>query len=288
MFIEEDDPSEQSQIIQNQSYVLLLGPSIITDSVILQDVERQIKDIQEGHNDQYKTANHPTIFHELINSNLSPEEKSLPRLVCEGHTLVGAGTHTTAHFLDVATYHILSNPHVHERLKAELKTLMPDPNSPAPLLELEQLPYLSAVIKETSRFSHGISYRSQRVSPDAPLSVGDWLIPAGTPVGMTSVFIHENPDIFPEPRTFRPERWLVADRRETDRLERFVVNFSKGSRGCLGMNLAKAEIHLTLAAVFRRFDMELFETTTEDVDVVHDFFNPRARLDSKGVRVVIR
>ena len=58
---------------------------------------------------------------------------------------------------------------------------------------------------------------------------------------------------------------------------------------CLGMNLAYAEIHLTLAAVFRRFDLELFETTREeDVDIAHDFFNPSAKVDSKGVRVLVK
>jgi cytochrome P450 len=67
-----------------------------------------------------------------------------------------------------------------------------------------------------------------------------------------------------------------------------LVNFSRGTRACLGINLAYAEIYLTLAAVFRRFDLELFETTREDVDIVHDFFSPSARLDSKGVRVLVK
>lgn len=42
---------------------------------------------------------------------------------------------------------------------------------------------------------------------------------------------------------------------------------------------------LTLATLVRRFDMELFETTIEDVTMVHDFFVAIPRLDSKGVRV---
>ena len=79
---------------------------------------------------------------------------------------------------------------------------------------------------------------------------------------------------------FRPERWLEENAKE--RLRRYLVNFSKGTRMCLGINLAYAEIYLTLAAVFQRFDLELVETTREDVDIVHDFFHPSPRLDSKG------
>lgn len=102
---------------------------------------------------------------------------------------------------------------------------------------------------------------------------------------MTSIIIHENERLFPNPKKFQPERWLEPG---AQRLEKYLVNFGKGSRGCLGMNLAKAEIPLVLAAVFGgRFDLQLYETDRSDADVKHDFFNPRAKMDSKGVRVVI-
>lgn len=42
-----------------------------------------------------------------------------------------------------------------------------------------------------------------------------------------------------------------------------------------------------LAHIFRRFSLELYETDASDVEVVHDFFIPSARLDSKGVRVKV-
>jgi hypothetical protein len=53
-------------------------------------------------------------------------------------------------------------------------------------------------------------------------------------------------------------------------------------------SLAKAELYLALATVFRRFEnQKLFETTrAKDVDLQHDFFLPCAALDSKGVRII--
>jgi hypothetical protein len=54
-------------------------------------------------------------------------------------------------------------------------------------------------------------------------------------------------------------------------------------------SLAKAELQLAIATVFRRFDKpELFETTRADVDIQHDLFLPRHALDRKGVRVVFK
>ena len=133
--------------------------------------------------------------------------------------------------------------------------------------------------------SHGISHRLQRVNPDGSLTFHQWVIPAGTPVSMTSVFLHENPAIFPNPHEFRPERWLSH---EGVRLEKYLVPFSRGTRACIGINLAYAEMYLSLATLFRRFNFELFETSRADVDMVHDFFNPSVRLDSKGIRVMVK
>lgn len=52
-------------------------------------------------------------------------------------------------------------------------------------------------------------------------------------------------------------------------------------------SLAKAELLLVIATVFREFEMELFETTFEDVRVVRDMFNGHPRKGSKGVRVLV-
>lgn len=234
---------------------------------------------------EYASMDHPTIFHELINSDLPANEKTIARLQDEGQLIIGAGQVTTAHYLKTTSFHILANKFILHRLKAELATAMPNAWSTLPLPELEQRPYLSAVILEGFRLSYGVTQRLQRVSPDAPLIFRDWVIPAGTPVGMTSIFMHNNAKLFPKSHSFRPERWLEPGAKE--RLEKYLGNFGKGSRACLGINLAQAEIRFTLAAVFRRFDLQLHETTRADVDIVHDFFNPYARLDSKGVRVVV-
>lgn len=232
------------------------------------------------------SAAHPTIFHELLRSDLPPEEISLPRLIGEAQVVVAAGQVTTAHYLRTTTYHILANPDIHRKLKAELLEAIPNPDQMPFLPALEHLPFLSAVVTEGFRITYGVVHRLQRIPTHEPLRFQEWTIPVGTPVGMTSVFMHDNPINFPNPHEFRPERWL--DRADRSRLERYLVNFSKGTRACLGMNLAHAEIYITLAAVFRRFDLELYETKREDVDFVHDNFNPASRKGSKGVRIVVK
>jgi len=106
---------------------------------------------------------------------------------------------------------------------------------------------------------------------------------------MTSVHIHQNEEIFPEPLKFSPERWLEKRPKGAPPLDRYLVSFSKGSRQCAGINLAKAELYLTVATIFRRYDhQELFETTRMDVDIKHDMFLPQPDHRSKGVRVLFK
>lgn len=98
--------------------------------------------------------------------------------------------------------------------------------------------------------------------------------------------MHHNETVFPDSHRFKPERWL--DPAERKRLEKYMVAFSKGSRQCIGMHLAKAEILLAVSTLLRRMDLELYETTVEDVAIKHDIFIPFPRMDSKGVRVLIK
>lgn len=162
---------------------------------------------------------------------------------------------------------------------------------------LEKLPFLNAVLKEGLRLAYGSSARSARIAPDVSLQCGSFTIPPGTPVSMTVPITHHDPSIFANPDAFEPDRWM--DPSTAAGLDRFLVPFSKGSRNCLGMNLAWAEIYMCAAAVFGRFGsgdardegdvgvMELYETDEGDVKMESDMFFPVPRKGSKGVRVRI-
>jgi cytochrome P450 len=92
--------------------------------------------------------------------------------------------------------------------------------------------------------------------------------------------LHEDPRIFADPTSFKPERWLVSDRKE---LQKYFHPFGRGARNCLGMPLAWAELYTMLGNAFRRFDMRLHDTTIEDIKLYHDYVSPFAHFDSKGV-----
>lgn len=101
----------------------------------------------------------------------------------------------------------------------------------------------SAICLEGIRLSYGVATRLARIAPDEILMYKGtfdgkevaYAIPKGTPTGMSSALMNVHPDIFPDPHSFIPERWLNKDGSRRNNLEPYLLSFSKGSRQCLGM-----------------------------------------------------
>ncbi|KAF3911928.1 hypothetical protein ABW20_dc0105770 [Dactylellina cionopaga] len=186
-----------------------------------------------------------TIFEQLFQDDPKKGRKAATKdeLMDEAFLVIAAGMDTSAHALTVAVYYLVKYPDIQVKLLEELKTVLPNPRSEVKEETLEHLPFLQAVIKETFRFSHGV------VNPMAPT------------VTLSSHYIyHMNPKVFPEPLKWNPERWLAQDTKEMDN---YLMPFSRGARICVGVNLAWAELLLTLARLIRRYEISYTDDFTD-------------------------
>ena len=105
------------------------------------------KDVN-GSKTKQSISQRKTIFADILDSKLPPEELTTIRLQHEAISVVGAALETTKWALTVATYHILANPSISTRLQLELERAIPDPQKIPSWSELQKLPYLSACIEE--------------------------------------------------------------------------------------------------------------------------------------------
>ncbi|OAL36555.1 hypothetical protein AYO20_04171 [Fonsecaea nubica] len=240
-----------------------LMPALAATNWITEQCGIKVKRIlQEGGSG----SSFPTVF----DAWAKPSEKrrfmpSLRQLTADAFTFHGAGTDTTAHALTTATWGLINNKTCIQKLHAELKGAIPvaDSEQLVGSSVLENLPYLRAVVKESLRMSMGVPGRMGRVVPDGGAVLCDQRIPAGVGVTSVSYCYHYDPVYFPAPNEFRPERWLSPDGQQ---LETRLIAFSRGPRSCIGINLAYAELYLVLGYVFRKFDLEAFETTQQDME----------------------
>lgn len=116
--------------------------------------------------------------------------------------------------------------------------------------------------------------RLPRIVPSPGDTFNGFFLAPGTTVSMSSWMMHRDPAVFPDPMRFDPQRWLVSTE-ESQRLMHNMVPFGRGSRQCVGMPLAYAELYIALGTLFRRFPKRLrvWKTTPETMVDYEDFFS---------------
>lgn len=242
----------------------------------------------------------PTVLDAIYTSPLlGQEDKTVTRTLAEAQAILGAGTETTGNTLSVLTYHLLSQPSTLQRLKTELRDAAteagagPSTNHLMDSKALDHLPYLQACIREALRLATGVCSRLPRSNKSSPTtyttpSGKEHVFPPGTVISMSILDLHYNAAIFTDPGAFNPSRWLDIDAEKLQQMERAYAPFGRGTRQCVGLELAKEEITLMAGNLFHRFELELYETTARDVSIAHDYFAPFGPADSKGVRVMVK
>ena len=152
-------------------------------------------------------------------------------------TLVLAGHETTANSLAWTFERLLRTPDAYTRLRELVRA--DDPAADA---------YVEATIHEGMRTRPVIPIVIRMVK--RPWRLGDYVVPAGTPVAISIVALHHREDIYPSPHSFMPERFL-----EQPPGTYTWLPFGGGIRRCLGATLAMAEQRVVLKAIARRTDL---------------------------------
>jgi unspecific monooxygenase len=166
-------------------------------------------------------------------------------------TLLLAGHETTATSLSWAMYWTHRYPSILARLQEELASLGDNPEP----MEITRLPYLSAVCNETLRLYPVLMLTLPRVVPEnTSFNLMGYDISEGSLIMGCIYLAHQRQDIYPQPKQFRPERFLE---RQFSAYE--FLPFGGGVRRCIGAALAQMELKLVLATVVSNYQLVLEE-----------------------------
>ncbi len=162
-------------------------------------------------------------------------------------TLLFAGHETTASSLAWAFYWIHHLPEVREKLLKELESIGSDPDP----TEIARLPYLTAICSESLRIYPIVLFSFARIVK-SPIEIMGYKFDPGTVLTAGVYLTHHREDIYPDSKSFKPERFLE---RQFSPYE--FIPFGGGSRRCIGWALALLEMKLVLATVLSRYEMAL-------------------------------
>jgi len=182
----------------------------------------------------------------------SGEAMSVEQIRDEIFTLFMAGYESTASSLVWTCYLLLArHPHALKTLREEIDQVL-DGRVPA-VSDLEQLPYLGQVLAEGLRLYPAFPmYFRSAVEAD---QLGDRTIPAGAQLIISPYAAHRDPDHWPNPEEFDPDRFSPEAGNNARRTAYFP--FGVGQRRCIGEPMALTIALLTLSALVQRFDLQL-------------------------------
>ncbi|ROW08224.1 hypothetical protein VMCG_03327 [Cytospora schulzeri] len=187
----------------------------------------------------------------------------------EAMVFLVAGGDTVATAMTAAFFYLSRNPACYQRLSDEIRSTFSSGRDIKGGPQLASCRYLRACIDEALRMSPPISanlWRQQVSTDDKPLVIDGHFIPRGTLFGVNIYALSHNPAIFPEPFTYKPERWLPSSNTNSDTAEddeaarksmyEAFASFSIGPRNCVGKPLAYLETSIVIAKTLWYFDFE--------------------------------
>lgn len=263
-----------------------LIPLVITVPILRQDfgkwtpwgrflyAKQQINELIYVEINKCRHQNDPSrtdILNTLISARDESGETMTDDELCEDLRLMFfAGQEPPATAVAWAIYWLHNHPEILEKLRKELDDLGTD----ADPVNIAQLPYLTAVCNETMRISPVIPFTSPRLA-EVPIELMGYKLEANTILECCTYLTHQREDLYPEPKKFRPERFLE---REFTPYE--FLPFGGGMRGCIAQPFAEYEIKLILATLISRYEWQLLGQRPERYWVEGTILRP-----AKGVQI---
>ncbi|KAF2888259.1 hypothetical protein ILUMI_17914, partial [Ignelater luminosus] len=191
-----------------------------------------------------------------------------------------AGHDTTASGISFTLFCLGENPEVQEAAVNELQEIFQDDQFRSiTLRDLQDMKYMEAVIKETLRLYPSIPFYGREIKED--VEYDGTIFPKGLGVFFLAYGVHRDPELFPEPEEFLPERFFSEN--AAGRHPFGYIPFSAGPRNCIGQRYGMLEMKSVLANVLRNFEI-LPANPKHNLEIVSESILKSAN----GIRVQLR
>ncbi|KAM9311801.1 cytochrome P450 1A1 [Gastrophryne carolinensis] len=204
----------------------------ITDSLILQSLER------------------------TVDENSDVQQLSDKKIVSIVNDLVGAGFDTITTALSWSLMYLVAHPQIQDKLQNELDQVIGRERRPK-LSDRAQLPYTEAFILEMFRHSSFLPFTIPHCTTSDTVLNG-YFIPKGICVMVNQWQVNHDPNLWKDPYSFCPERFLNADGSSINKTEmEKVLIFGLGKRRCLGEAIGRMEVFLFLTIMLQQMQFSL-------------------------------
>ncbi|XP_026473021.1 cytochrome P450 4C1-like [Ctenocephalides felis] len=240
---------------------------IITDrkKKLMTNVSLNAKTSDDEDKDEFHVKKRMAMLDLLLSAEARGENIDENGIHEEVDTFTFEGHDTTSMGLIFTLLSLADNPDVQRKAYEEIAEVFGEDEMPATIQDLQKLTYLDRCIKETLRLYPSVPFISRDLTE--PLDLVDCRIPAGQIINVHIFDLHRDPDIYPNPEMFDPDRFLPE---ECAKRHPFAyIPFSAGPRNCIGQKFAMLELKSVVSTILRHYTLEAI-TKPKDLIFVID------------------
>nr|XP_009934798.1 PREDICTED: cytochrome P450 3A9-like [Opisthocomus hoazin] len=177
-------------------------------------------------------------------------------VITQAFIFIFAGYEPTSNLLGYLAYELAVHPDVQQKLLEEIDTILPN-KAPLTYEAVMQLDYLDMAVSETLRL-FPLGGRLERACKK-DVQINGVTIPKGTVVMIPPYSLHRNPEYWPNPEEFRPERFSKENK---EAINPYVyLPFGAGPRNCIGMRFALLSLKIAITMLLQHFTFQTCKET---------------------------
>ncbi|NXB06843.1 CP3A9 protein, partial [Cnemophilus loriae] len=177
-------------------------------------------------------------------------------VLAQAFIFIFAGYEPTSNSLGYLAYELALHPDVQEKLLQEIDTVLPN-KAPLTYEAIMKLEYLDMTLNETLRM-YPLGGRLERTCKK-DVVINGVTIPKGVVVTIPPYVLHRDPEYWPNPDEFRPERFSKENKESIDPYT--YLPFGSGPRNCLGMRFALLTLKVAIASLLQHFTFQTCKET---------------------------
>ncbi|KAI2473938.1 hypothetical protein C4B38_000040 [Diabrotica virgifera virgifera] len=184
---------------------------------------------------------------------------SVNEVVAQGYVFFIAGFETSSTTIEFALFELATHPDIQEKVIKEVKSMLEKSDNEISFEGLKSLTYTEQVINETLRLHPPLPALLRKCNKDYKVPNSDLIIEEGTMLGILVSSIHRDPEIYPDPDVFDPDRF--TEENIATRHPMAFMPFGEGPRICIGARFGMISLKVALATIFQDFRVTVNEKT---------------------------
>ncbi|XP_053680064.1 uncharacterized protein LOC128730995 [Anopheles nili] len=195
---------------------------------------------------------------------------TLNELAAQAFIFFLAGFETSSTTMNFCLYELAQNSRIQERLREEINLAIENNGGNLTYDVVMGIEYLDQVVNETLRKYPPLETVTRAPESDYTIPGTQHVIPKGTMVQIPIYALHHDPDYFPEPERFNPDRFRPEVVKE--RPAYVYMPFGEGPRICIGLRFGMMQTKVGLITLLRQFRFSSSEKTPERIKFMPNVF----------------